>query len=916
MSLNSPLSRAGGSNKASSHAQANNSGAAATSSILEATQTLLTRNNEVVLSICVAPASLTLYCGVDSGEVYVWDLAYFTEKTTLRGHERAVLALTLHDDLLFSVGAGGQLVVWNVVTSRMLLCVVGHSGSIFCMTVCAGAGCLVLGGQDTAVKAISLAHIAALAAAHPGGKVQFLELNAVERHDHAGYVFALAHTDELLFSGSGDGSIRVWRLRIAPLGAVQLECLRTLRSHTGAVMTLAVDNESLYSGGQDAVITAWDLETFYVTHECRGHTSDVLTLAVSDEYLFSGSSDGELRAWRRGTMRAAPCHEQLHAPILAVCVANGSVIAGVGFVESPSAMHAGHHERARLFGEHDVVPATTTMTTSAAAAAAVAATTTTAAAAASISRNTSLTLIPNVRMWALRHGMHSDGEATSRRLRSDSVPDVSSLLSQGKSVPDVASALSNSNRVKSGDAGQAVPVLTASAETALLTLLKQFCAIRTVSGVAQYGNECWVGARFCRSVLESFGFDARLIEGAKGKNPLIFARTPNEDPSRPTVMFYGHYDVVGVDDASSWLHDPFTVMGLNGFLYGRGTSDNKGPVLAFAFAVRDLLLRGELSVNVVFVIEGEEENKSAGILDAIRAHRKAWFPKVDLLLLSNNYWLDESRPCLTYGMRGLIVFRITVRGPSKAVHSGMDGGLVSEPLAELAALLASLHDAATGRVAVEHFYDGVAPLTETERHMYDDINFDASAYARDIGAPGLAPHARHCTPTELLMKRWREPSISIHGVESTAASSTISTHGTATFSVRFVPMQEAQDLIAHVKAHVEQTFAKRSSANEFELEVLRRGDWWLGDPLSAPYVAAAKAIESVWGQRPAMTREGGSIPPVSAMARVLNCEVLVLPLGQSSDAAHLANERIRWSNLIKGKQVFEQTLIQLGKFER
>jgi len=377
-------------------------------------------------------------------------------------------------------------------------------------------------------------------------------------------------------------------------------------------------------------------------------------------------------------------------------------------------------------------------------------------------------------------------------------------------------------------------------------------------------------------------------------------------------VFYGHYDVVGVMDPSQWLHDPWTVMGVNGFLYGRGTSDNKGPVLAFAFAVRDLLLRGALSVNVVIVIEGEEENKSAGIIDAIRAHRKLWFPKVDLLLLSNNYWLDEHRPCLTYGMRGLIVFRIVVRGPSKAVHSGMDGGLVSEPLTELAALLASLHDPTTGRVAVDHFYDDLAPLTDAERHMYDDINFDASAYARDIGAPGLAPHARDCTPTEVLMKRWREPSISIHGIESTAASSTISTQGSATFSVRFVPRQTAQDLIARVKSHINQTFARRSSANEIEIEVLRRGDWWLGDPASPHYVAAADAIESVWGQRPAMIREGGSIPPVPALARELNTDVLVLPLGQSSDAAHLANERIRWSNLIKGKLVFEQTLTNLG----
>lgn len=331
-----------------------------------------------------------------------------------------------------------------------------------------------------------------------------------------------------------------------------------------------------------------------------------------------------------------------------------------------------------------------------------------------------------------------------------------------------------------------------------------------------------------------------------------------------------HYDVVGVTDAQrlQWTYEPFGVTGVNGYLYGRGTSDNKGPLLAFALAVRDAAARGTLGVNVVFAIEGEEESKSAGFVDAVRAHRRTWFADTDLVLLSNNYWLGEERPCLTYGMRGLILLRLTVNGPRKAVHSGMDGGMVSEPLAELTALLGSLHDAATHRVAVAEFYDDVAPLSADEARLYDDIDFSADAYAAHIGVPALAPHARDSASTALLTRRWREPSISVHSVDAAAAASTIATSASAVLSVRFVPNQRGVDVVARVRAHVERTFEQRSSANTCTLEVLRRGDWWVGDPTAPHYVAAAEAVQHVWEQ----VRTSGEMTRVSTITTTKSIE--------------------------------------------
>jgi acetylornithine deacetylase/succinyl-diaminopimelate desuccinylase-like protein len=836
-----------------------------------------------------------LFCGVDSGEIYVWDVAYFHRKgdaARARARRAGAHAARATGSSAWAPAVSWWCGTWAGLGEEPLLSVVGHAGSIFCMTVF--GGCLVLGGQDTTIKAIPLADIAAAGRrASAAAKSQFSQFpHCLERRDHLATCLRSSTTTAPLLGQRrrlpfASGAAATRRSIVPALSSTV--CARSARRVAPSWRSRSTPRRSTRAA-RTRIITVWDLETNYVTHECRGHTADVLALAVGAGYVFSGSSNGELRAWRRGSMRTAPCFEQLHAPILAICVANNTVIAGVGHVDTPATLLAARHERARLFGEHARRRRRRRRADNGAAAAA----------------DVQCTLIPNVRMWALRRSLAASTSALA-------VVDTQQVVVGGEQpTPGHGNSALRTVATPVATTRDTTPVLTASAETAMLSLLKQFCAIRTISGVAQYGNECWTGARFCRSVFESFGFDTRLIEGAKGKNPLVFARTPH-DAARPTVVFYGHYDVVGVDDPSEWLHDPFVVMGVNGFLYGRGTSDNKGPVLAFAFAVRDLLMRDELTVNVVFVIEGEEENKSAGIIDAIRAHRPTWFPHTSLVLLSNNFWLDDTRPCLTYGMRGLIVLRVTVRGPSKAVHSGMDGGLVSEPLVELSALLASLHEPATGRVAVQSFYDDVAPITDAERRTYDDIRFDAAAYAREIGAPGLAPHARNCTPTELLMKRWREPTISMHGVDAPSASSTIATSASALVSVRFVPHQSANTVIANVRAHIEHAFAQRSSANSVAIEVLRRGDWWLGDPEAPHYVAAADAVEAVWGQRPALIREGGSIPPVPALARELDAPVLVLPLGQSSDAAHLANERIRWENLIKGKLVFERLLQNLGE---
>lgn len=159
-------------------------------------------------------------------------------------------------------------------------------------------------------------------------------------------------------------------------------------------------------------------------------------------------------------------------------------------------------------------------------------------------------------------------------------------------------------------------------------------------------------------------------------------------------MFYGHYDVIRADAASpgGWNTDPFALTGINGYLYGRGVSDNKGPVLAALFAAGELAQQGELASDIVFLIEGEEESGSRGFAEAVR-ESKAAIGDVDWVLLANSYWIDDEVPCLTYGLRGVVHANVVVESDKPDLHSGVDGSRLNrEPTIDLVNLLARLTD--------------------------------------------------------------------------------------------------------------------------------------------------------------------------------------------------------------------------------
>ena len=254
-----------------------------------------------------------------------------------------------------------------------------------------------------------------------------------------------------------------------------------------------------------------------------------------------------------------------------------------------------------------------------------------------------------------------------------------------------------------------------------MTSLERFVSYATISSKAEYAQDCRRGASFLRSLFKRFGAETELLNTEEKRHPVVFARFRGSSRKPKTTLFYGHYDVFEADNKGySWHTDPFEMQGVSGYLYGRGVSDNKGPVLAALYAVADIVSRRQLIADVVFLIEGEEESGSRGFQDAVRKN-KSLIGDVDWILVANSYWLTDNIPCLTYGLRGVIHATIEVASELPDLHSGVDGSrLVDESMKDLVALLARLGTPG-GQIAIPGFYDSIPPISGVEKQRFERI---------------------------------------------------------------------------------------------------------------------------------------------------------------------------------------------------
>ncbi|HEY8965303.1 MAG TPA: dipeptidase [Candidatus Methylacidiphilales bacterium] len=429
--------------------------------------------------------------------------------------------------------------------------------------------------------------------------------------------------------------------------------------------------------------------------------------------------------------------------------------------------------------------------------------------------------------------------------------------------------------------------------TAPLDDFLKFLSFPSVSADSAYKEGVRDCAAWLVGRLQAAGLDAAL-HPTKG-NPVVVARNVHK-PGRPTVLVYGHYDVQPVDPLPLWKYLPFEGHVEDGIVTARGSADNKGQILAHILGVEQALReKGELPVNVIFLIEGEEEIGSPSLAPFLEANRENF--RCDGVVISDSPMIAPGVPTLTYGLRGVAAMEVSVFGPAKDLHSGMYGGAVVNPATVLARLIASLHRA-DGSVAVPGFYDGVQPAADWEREAWAKLPFGPEQLLAASGAPALGGEDALSVHERL----WARPTAEVNGLwggyQGEGSKTVLPAEAHAKLTFRLVPGQESAKVLAAVEAHLR---AQAPKTVRIEVKPGHAGEAYVTSPITGWGAAAQAALRTAFpGKEVALTREGGSIPIVGDFRRILGVDTLLLGLCLPDCNAHSPNETFPLENLEAG----------------
>jgi acetylornithine deacetylase/succinyl-diaminopimelate desuccinylase-like protein len=434
--------------------------------------------------------------------------------------------------------------------------------------------------------------------------------------------------------------------------------------------------------------------------------------------------------------------------------------------------------------------------------------------------------------------------------------------------------------------------------------LFEFLRFPSVSADSQYKSSVDACADWLTSRLQRTGLGAVKYETAG--HPVVVARNEHR-PGRRTVLIYGHYDVQPADPLDLWETPPFEPVIKGDKILARGSTDNKGQILAHILGVESAIQeKGDLPVNLVFLVEGEEEIGSPHLEGFLKEHRSDWH--ADVVAISDTGMVGSGIPTFTYGLRGILCLEIRLRGPSSDLHSGIFGGSVANPATVLSRMVGKIHDDA-GRIAIPGFYDRVLPLEQWERDLWAKLPYTEKSWLARTGSPRISGEEGYT----FLEQVWARPTAEVNGFGSgyqgEGPKTIVPSKATAKLSFRLVPNQDPAELRPLIEE-----FLKRQCPDSVEMEILRQhsGKAYLVKPDSAFGKAAQKALANTFGKPVAFIREGGSIPITQSFKDVLGIDTLLLGLALPDCKVHSPNENFSIENFQAGIRLNKQLLEQIA----
>jgi acetylornithine deacetylase/succinyl-diaminopimelate desuccinylase-like protein len=431
-----------------------------------------------------------------------------------------------------------------------------------------------------------------------------------------------------------------------------------------------------------------------------------------------------------------------------------------------------------------------------------------------------------------------------------------------------------------------------------LNELLELLRIPSVSADSKYAADVKRTAEFVAEKLKAAGADQVEVCATAG-HPIVYGEKMI-DPSLPTILVYGHYDVQPADPVELWHSPPFepvikqTEEHPEGAIYARGACDDKGQMYMHVKAFESMMQTNTLACNVKFMIEGEEEVGSANLGTFIKANKAKL--KADVVLVSDTSIIANDTPSIDVGLRGLAYMEVELVGPNRDLHSGVYGGAVANPATILCQMIASLHDE-NNHITIPGFYDDVLIVSDADRAEMAKAPFNLEAYKKDLAIDDVWGEAGYSTVERTSIR----PTLEVNGIWGgyigEGSKTVLPSKANAKISMRLVPGQNSHKISELFQKHFESI---APASVKVKVTPHHGGEPVLTPTDSLEFLAASKAMETTYGKKPIPTRGGGSIPIIALFEAELGIKSMLMGFGLDSDALHSPNEKYGLFNYYKG----------------